>query len=42
MSDFLSIQVIPFSGKKDERTIWSEKFLAKAKGSWFKDLLLGK
>jgi hypothetical protein len=42
MSDFSSIWVLSFSGKKDEWTIWSEKFLAKAKRSGFKDVLLSK
>jgi hypothetical protein len=42
MSSFSLIQVLPFSGKKDEWPIWSEKFLAKAKRSGFKDMLLVK
>jgi hypothetical protein len=31
-----------FSGSKDEWPTWSEKFLAKAKRSGIKDVLLGK
>jgi hypothetical protein len=34
--------VIPFCGKVEEWTIWSERLLAKAKRCSFKDLLLGK
>jgi hypothetical protein len=41
MSDFSSIQVLRFSGKKDEWPIWSEKLLTKAKCSGYKDVLLG-
>jgi gag-polypeptide of LTR copia-type len=42
MTDINTIRVIPFCGKVDEWLIWSEKFLAKARRSGFKDLLLGK
>jgi hypothetical protein len=34
--------VIPFCGRVEELSIWSERFLAKAKRCGFKDLLLGK
>jgi hypothetical protein len=33
---------LSFSGSKDEWPTWSEKFLAKGKGSGIKDVLLGK
>jgi hypothetical protein len=33
---------LSFSGSKDEWPTWSEKFLAKAKRSGIKDVLLGK
>jgi hypothetical protein len=42
MSDLSVIQVLSFSGSKDEWPTWSEKFLAKAKRSEIKDVLLGK
>jgi hypothetical protein len=42
MSDLSTIQVLSFSGSKDEWPTWSEKFLAKAKRSGIKDVLLGK
>jgi hypothetical protein len=41
MSDFSWIQALQHSGTKDEWPIRSEKLLAKAKCSGFKDLLLG-
>jgi hypothetical protein len=42
MSDLSAIQVLSFSGSKDEWPTWSEKCLAKAKRSGIKDVLLGK
>jgi hypothetical protein len=42
MSDLSAIQVLSFSGSKDKWPTWSEKFLAKAKLSGIKDVLLGK
>jgi len=42
MSDFSTIRVLNFSGKKDDWPTWSEKFLAKAKRSGMKDVLMGK
>jgi hypothetical protein len=42
MSNFSLIRDIPFSGKKDEWLIWSEKFLDQAKRSGLKDALLAK
>jgi hypothetical protein len=41
MSDLSSIRIPGFSGKKDEWLIWRLKFLAKAKFSGLKYLLLG-
>jgi hypothetical protein len=42
MSDLSAIRVLSFSGSKDEWPTWSEKFLAEAKRSGIKDVLLGK
>ena len=42
MTDLITIQVILFYGKSEEWSIWSEKFLVKAKCYGFKDVLLGK
>jgi hypothetical protein len=42
MSDLSAIRVLNFSGRKEEWPTWSEKFLAKAKRSGIKDVLLGK
>ncbi len=42
MSDLSAIRVLNFLGRKEERPTWSEKFLAKAKRSGIKDVLLGK
>jgi hypothetical protein len=42
MTDFNTIRLIPLYGKGDERAIWIENFLAKAKRYAFKDLLFGK
>jgi hypothetical protein len=42
MLDLSAIRVLSFSGSKDEWLTWSEKFLAKAKRSGIKDVLLGK
>jgi hypothetical protein len=42
MTDFSAIRVLNFSGRKEEWPSWNEKFLAKAKRSGIKDLLLGK
>ena len=37
-----SIKVIHFSGKKVDWSVWSEKFLARAKMRGYRDILLGK
>ena len=42
MTDISAIRVLNFSGKKDDWASWSEKFLAKAKRSGIKDVLLGR
>jgi hypothetical protein len=42
MTDLRTIRVIPFCRKSNKWTIWSEKFLAKAKRYGFKDTLIGK
>jgi hypothetical protein len=42
MNDLSTIRVIQFYGKSEEWPTWSEKFLAKARGYGFKDVLLGK
>ena len=42
MSDLSAIWVLNFLGRKEEWPTWSEKFLAKAKRSGIKDVLLGK
>ena len=42
MSNLSAIRVLNFSGRKEEWPTWSEKFLAKAKRSGIKDVLLGK
>jgi hypothetical protein len=42
MSDNSAIRVLNFTGKKEEWSLWSEKFLAKARRSGIKDILLGK
>ena len=42
MSDISAIRVLNFTGKKEEWSTWSEKFLAKARRSGIKDILLGK
>jgi hypothetical protein len=42
MSDLRAIRVLNFLGRKEEWPTWSEKFLAKAKHSGIKDVLLGK
>ena len=42
MTDISAIRVLNFSGKKDEWPSWSKKFLAKAKHSGIKDVLLGR
>ena len=42
MTDFSAIRVLNFSGRKEEWPSWNEKFLAKAKRSGIKDVLLGK
>ena len=36
-----SIKIIPFSGKKADWPVWSEKFLARAKRRGYRDHLLG-
>jgi hypothetical protein len=42
MSDLSTIRVLNFSGRKEDWPTWSEKFLAKAKRSGIKEVLLGK
>jgi predicted metal-dependent phosphotriesterase family hydrolase len=42
MSDLSAIQVLSFSRSKDDWPTWNEKFLAKAKRSGIKDVLLEK
>jgi hypothetical protein len=42
MTDFSAIWVLDFSGRKEEWPSWNEKFLAKAKRSGIKDVMLGK
>jgi hypothetical protein len=42
MGDISAIRVLNFTGKKEEWSTWSEKFLAKARRSGIKDVLLGK
>jgi tellurite resistance-related uncharacterized protein len=42
MTDLSTIRVIPFYGKNEEWSTWSEKFLAKVRRYGFKDVLLGK
>jgi hypothetical protein len=42
MSDLSAIRALNFFGRKEEWLTWSEKFLAKAKRSGIKDVLLGK
>ena len=42
MSDQSAIRVLIFSGIKEDWSIWSERFLAKAKRHGYKDVLLGK
>jgi hypothetical protein len=42
MSGLRAIQVLSFSGIKDEWPTWNEKFLSKAKRSGIKNVLLGK
>ena len=42
MTDICAIRVLIFSGRKEDWPTWSEKFLAKAKRSGIKDVLLGK
>jgi hypothetical protein len=42
MTDFSAIRVLNFSGRKEEWPSWNKKFLAKAKRSGIKDVLLGK
>jgi hypothetical protein len=42
MTDFSAIRVLNFSGRKEEWPSWNVKFLAKAKRSGIKDVLLGK
>ena len=38
----VSLRYLPFRGKKEEWTMWSHKFLAKARKKGYKDLLTGK
>ena len=42
MSEINTIRVLNFTGKKDDWSTWSGKFLAKAKRSGTKDALLGR
>jgi hypothetical protein len=42
ISDISAIRVLNFTGEKEEWSLWSEKFLAKARRSGVKDILLGK
>ena len=42
MTDISAIQVLNFSGSKDEWPTWSDKFLSKIKRSGTKDVLLVK
>jgi hypothetical protein len=42
MTDMNAIRVIALCSKVKEWSIWSERFLAKAKRCGFKDLLFGK
>jgi gag-polypeptide of LTR copia-type len=42
MTDFSAIRVLNFSGRKEEWPSWNERFLANAKRSGIKDVLLGK
>ena len=42
MSDISAIIVMNFTGKKEEWSTWSEKFLSKSRLSGIKDVLLGK
>jgi hypothetical protein len=41
MSNLSAIIVLNFSGRREEWPTWSEKFLAKAKCSRIKDVMLG-
>jgi hypothetical protein len=42
MSDISAIRILSFTAKKEEWSIWSEKFLSKARISGIKDILLGR
>jgi hypothetical protein len=42
MSDVRAIRVMDFTGKREEWSIWNEKFLAKARRPGIKDILLSK
>jgi hypothetical protein len=42
VSDLNAIRLLNFSGRKEEWMNWSEKFVAKAKRSGIKGVLLGK
>jgi hypothetical protein len=42
MTDFSAIRVLNFSGRKEEWPSWNETFLAEAKRSGIKDVLLEK
>jgi hypothetical protein len=37
-----TIRVLPFSGKKDDFTMWSKRFLARARVRRYRDVMLGK
>jgi hypothetical protein len=42
MSDISAFIVLNFTGKEEEWSTWTEKFLAKARRSGIKDILLSK
>jgi hypothetical protein len=42
MSDSSAIRVLNFTGKKEEWSAYAEKFLAEARRTAIKDILLGK
>jgi hypothetical protein len=42
ISDSSTIRVFNFTGKKEEWSTWSEKFLAKVRRSGIRDILLSK
>jgi hypothetical protein len=42
MSAISAIRVLNYTGKKEQWSAWSEKFLAKARRSGIKDMLISK